>query len=68
MTVALLGAGSVRAEVLDSDFLRAIDRATDRIQRTVARELERQQESSFLRPVPIRLPAATVFQRQSRFN
>jgi ribosomal subunit interface protein len=68
MTVAILGSGHIRAEVLDSDFASAIDRAADHLQRTVTRELERQQGFSFLRPIPVRLPAAAVFQRQSRLR
>lgn len=68
VTVALLGSGQVRAEVLDSDFSRAIDRAADRIQRVVTRELERHQGFSFRRSVPLRLAATAVFRRQSRMS
>lgn len=68
ITVALLGSGHVRTEVLDSAFSAAIDRAADRIQRKVVRELERQQEFSLMRSVPVRLPATAVFRRQSRLT
>ena len=66
IVVALVGAGHVHVEVLDSEWLSAIDRAADRIQRSVAREFERQYDVALPQVRPARIPAATFFRRQSR--
>ena len=66
MVVALSGAGHVQAEVLDSECVSAVDRAADRIQRVVAREIERQHDFTVPHLRPTRIPAATFFHRHSR--
>ncbi len=68
IVVALAGAGHLRVEVLDSEYMSAVDRAADRIQRVVAREFEQQRDFAFPHCHPARIPAATFFRRHSRIE
>lgn len=66
IVVALSGAGHVQVEVLDSECMNAVDRATDRIQGVVDREIERQHGGAGSPVRSARISAAMLFRRQRR--
>ena len=66
IVVALSGAGHVQVEVLDSESIRAVDRAADRIQGVVGREIDRQHNRTAFSGRSERIPAAMFFRRYSR--
>ncbi len=66
IVVALAGAGHVQVEVLDSECTNAVDRAADRMQGVVARELDRQYGGSDSHARSTRIPGSMLFRRHSR--
>lgn len=66
IVVALAGAGHVEVEVLDSECTNAVDRAADRIQGVVARELDRHHGGVGPYVRSARIPASMLFRRQRR--
>ena len=66
ITVALVSAGHLRVEVIDTEMTPAVDRAADRIGRAVAREFERYHTYPTYRPFVSRVAGRTLFQRRAR--
>ncbi len=66
IVVAVLGAGHVRADVLDMRLTVAIDRALDHLAHTLARDFDRPSIPTVALPVPVRQTPATLFHRLRR--
>jgi len=66
IVASLAPTDEVVVDVIDTDIFLALDRATDRLGRILARELERRREQ-MIRPTGVaRVPAAALFRRQPR--